>query len=268
MPRNYENFLEDISRYKREHGLQRPDDEYRKNTWLPHLTPNYKDIRLKKIEQNWLPSKSDIGRNRRNHGAGDAIPKALTRGEDSSRSFKNGFIVGVGEPEPRYHKRGPAPACEFPGARITARTYMGPKFPSYIPETAANFLQKRHTSCHIPCVPTPKSSAATLWSDWISNDLDSRNISGISKPRYYKTCTHSAQERMNASWPQWKKVQQPDRYLKEGYEVNNSPFRVFSLNWIDVQLAVPYADHSKELHHHHKQKCKGEIFSFRNMRKR
>ncbi|GBN96086.1 hypothetical protein AVEN_31498-1 [Araneus ventricosus] len=243
MPLSYNHFLEEIIRYKRVHGLVRNDDEYRKNLWLPFLPADYEGLRLKGLRQDWTPKKSEIGRTKRSLGAGVPLPKALAHLEEPTRCVQRGRICGVADPVPRYINRGPTCASEFQGARTSADAYMGPFFPRYIPERVVHYLQRRIPARHTDCVQLKKNSA-TLWRDLITSDLDNKSLSCV--PRYFHPLTDSANERLHARWPEWRRNLQPELYFKEYLEVNSQPFSVFALNWIDEQLALPYADHAKE----------------------
>ncbi|GFY47952.1 uncharacterized protein TNIN_175831 [Trichonephila inaurata madagascariensis] len=242
MPLSYEDFLEEIARYKHLHGLARNDDEYRKNFWLPYLPINYKELKLKKLRQNWIPTKPE--KKRKCIGPGKPVPKALAHFEKPTRCLYKGSICGVTDPVPRYINRGPTVASEFQGARISSSFNMGPFYPRYIPERIGGYLRRGFKRSHRECVPVSKTSA-TLWRDRINADLDNKSISGV--PRFYHPLVASGLERLESRWPMCKKLLLPEEYFKEYCQLHNQPSSVFVLDWIDEQLALPYTDHIKEM---------------------
>lgn len=228
MPLSYHEFVNEIEEYKKLHGLQTTDDDYRRKFWLPYLPVDRREEYLKERRVNWYPNTEK--KKPRDYFRLDKVEKP-------TRIVENGFVLGVPNIVPRYTNRDPNVAKEFQGARIKPDLEIRPDYPSHIPSNVANYLMHNNSLLHRDCTDVEKN-AATLWRDLINSDLDYKIISGI--PQWYHPLLSSAKARFDQRWPEERKQKYPDDYLYEFCKLFHTPSQIFVPDWIDEQLTFPF----------------------------
>lgn len=234
MPLGYHEFIHEIQKHKELKGLLTTDDDYRKRFWLPYLPVDRRAIHLKKLRQNWVVSEKEIQLK--------IDPFRMGKLEKPTRIVDKGFIVGVGNPVPRFINRDSSVAKEFQGARLGLHFKKTPFYPTHLANNTVNYLSRRNNLRHRECLPVGKDSA-TLWRDFINATLENEIISGI--PQWYHPLIATAKERLDQRWPVEKRQTYPNLYFIEFCKLFHTPSQIFVLSWIDEQLAFPDKHHFK-----------------------